>query len=73
MTFTGFLIPESRSPEGHWPNVKLLLNMKRMEASVFSPNPGAKQKEDQIWKVQNNVNSARCGWLSGALTMVSLF
>lgn len=55
------------------PNVKLLLNMKRMEASVFTPEPGAKQVEDQIRSVQNNVNSGRCGRLSEALTMVSLF
>lgn len=55
------------------PNVKLLLNMKRMEASVFTPEPGAKQEVDQIRKVQNNVYSERCGWLSDALTIVSLF
>jgi hypothetical protein len=55
------------------PNVKLLLNMKRMEASVFTPEPGAKQEEDQIRNVQNNVNSGRCGKLSGVLTMASLF
>ncbi|SHH50679.1 hypothetical protein SAMN04488109_4108 [Chryseolinea serpens] len=73
MTFTSLLIPESTSPGGHMPNVKLLLNMKRMEASVFFPESRRKAKRDQIWKVQNNVNSARCGWLSGALTMVSLF
>ena len=43
------------------PNVKLLMNMKRMEASKFTPEPGAKQVEDQIRNVQNNVNSGRCG------------
>lgn len=43
------------------PNVKLLLNMKRMEASAFTPEPGAKQEGDQIRNVQNNVNSRRLG------------
>jgi len=37
------------------------------------PGTRRKARRDQIWNVQNNVNSARCGWLSGALTIVSLF